>query len=38
MLEPGKKYWVTIEIKNDSIQYNAEVAQYKLKILPQGVL
>jgi len=38
VLEPGKKYWVSIEIKNDSIQYNAEVAQYKLKILPQGVL
>jgi len=38
VLEPNKKYWVTIEIKNDSIQYNAEVAQYKLKILPQGVM
>jgi len=38
ILTPGKKYWVSIEIKNDAIQYNAEVAQYKLKILPQGVL
>jgi len=38
VLEPNKKYWVSIEIKNDSIQYNAEVAQYKLKILPQGVM
>jgi len=38
VLEAGKKYWVSIEIKNNTIQYNAEVAQYKLKILPQGVL
>ena len=38
VLESGKKYWVAIEIKNVSINYNAEVAQYKLKIKPQGVL
>lgn len=38
ILEPGIKYWVTIEIKNVAIDYNAEVAQYKLKIKPQGVL
>ena len=38
ILAPNMKYWVTIEIRNDAIQYNAEVAQYKLKILPQGVM
>lgn len=38
VLTPGKKYWVTIEIKNPLINYNSEVAQYKLKILPQGVM
>ena len=37
-LEAGTKYYVTVQIKNDSINYNAEVAQYKLKIKPQGVL
>lgn len=38
ILTPGKKYWVSVEIKNGSIQYNAEVAQFRLKIKPQGVL
>jgi len=38
ILTPNKKYFVSIEIKNPAINYNAEVAQYKLKILPQGVL
>jgi hypothetical protein len=38
ILTPNKKYYVSVEIKNDSLQYNAEVAQFKLKILPQGVL
>jgi len=38
ILTPGTKYWVAVEIKNNSIQYNSEVAQYKLKILPQGVM
>jgi hypothetical protein len=36
-LPAGMKYDVTIEIKNDSIGYNDEVAQFKLKILTQGV-
>lgn len=38
ILAPGQKYWVTIEIKNPALEYNQEVAQYKLKIKPQGVL
>ena len=36
-LESGKKYIVSIQIKNDSLPYSEEVAQFKLKILPQGV-
>ena len=38
VLIPNNKYWVSIEIRNPSLNYNAEVAQYKLKIKPQGVL
>ncbi len=38
ILSPGIKYWVTIEIRNMALNYNVEVAQYKLKILPQGVI
>ena len=38
ILTAGQKYWVTIEIKNVTIDYNAEVVQYKLKVKPQGVL
>ena len=34
----GVKYHVSIQISNPVIGYNAEVAQYKLKIKPQGVL
>src|SRR5574344_3147793 len=37
-LEVGKKYQVAIEIKNESLNFNVEVAQFKLKILPQYVL
>lgn len=37
-LEVGKKYQVAIEIKNNSLNFNVEVAQFKLKILPQYVL
>lgn len=37
-LTAGNKYWVTIQITNDVIGFNAEVAQYKLKIKEQGVL
>lgn len=37
-LEVGKKYQVAIEIKNDLLNFNVEVAQFKLKILPQYVL
>ena len=38
ILEVGKKYQVAIEIKNETLNFNAEVAQFKLKILPQYVL
>ncbi len=38
ILEVGKKYQVAIEIKNESLKFNVEVAQFKLKILPQYVL
>ena len=38
ILEVGKKYQVAIEIKNVSLNFNVEVAQFKLKILPQYVL
>ena len=38
ILEVGKKYQVAIEIKNESLNFNVEVAQFKLKILPQYVL
>ena len=38
LLEVGKKYQVAIEIKNKSLNFNVEVAQFKLKILPQYVL
>jgi len=37
LLTSGKKYIVTIQIKNDTMPYSEEVAQFKLKILPQGV-
>ncbi len=33
----GKKYYVSVQIKNDNMPYSEEVAQFKLKILPQGV-
>ena len=38
ILEVGKKYQVAIEIKNTSLNFNVEVAQFKLKILQQYVL
>lgn len=37
-LTPGKKYIVSVQITNSSIPYNAEVAQYRIKIKPQGVV
>lgn len=37
-LTVGTKYWVTVQITNASIDYNAEVVQYKLKVRAQGVL
>lgn len=37
LLTPNKKYMVSIQISNASIGYNAEVAQFKLKIKNQGV-
>ena len=38
ILEVGKKYQVAVEIKNETLNFNFEVAQFKLKILPQYVL
>lgn len=38
ILTANTKYWVTIEIRNQALEYNSEVAQYKLKIKPQGVM
>ena len=38
ILEVGKKYQVAIEIKNESLNFNVEVAQFKLKILPQYIV
>ncbi len=38
LLTAGQKYWVTVQITNNSINYNQEVAQYRLKIKLQGVL
>ena len=35
-LAPGT-YYVAVEIENPDIDYNGEIAQYKLKIKPQGV-
>lgn len=37
-LTVGVKYIVNVEIKNDTIPYKGEVAQYKMKIKPQGVV
>jgi len=37
ILTPGTKYDVSIQVTNTSLNYNAEIAQFKLKILPQGV-
>lgn len=37
VLMANKVYHVGVEIKNNSINFNAEVAQFKLKILPQLV-
>ena len=38
LLAPNTKYIVSVEIKNDSIQYKGEIAQYKMKVKPQGVI
>ena len=37
LLTPSKKYIVSIQIKNDTTGYSGEIAQFKLKIKPQGV-
>lgn len=37
-LTVGVKYIVAVEISNDTIPYKGEVAQFKLKIKPQGVI
>jgi len=37
ILEVNKKYRVSIQIKNEQTGYSGEVAQFKLKIKPQGV-
>ncbi len=38
LLTENTKYIVTVEISNASINYNDEVAQFKVKIKPQGVV
>ena len=37
ILEVSTKYLVSVEIKNDTIPYKGEIAQYKMKVKPQGV-
>ena len=37
-LTSGQKYEVAVQITNSALEYNQEVAQYKLKIKPQGVI
>jgi len=37
LLDPSIKYRVTVQIKNIVTGYSGEVAQFKLKIKPQGV-
>jgi len=37
ILTAGEKYKVGVEIKNDTIPYRSEIAQFKVKILPQIV-
>lgn len=36
-LTAGIKYLVGVQISNSAISYNAEIAQFKLKVLPQIV-
>lgn len=37
LLDPSKKWLVSIQIVNGDLGYSGEVAQFKLKIKPQGV-
>ena len=37
ILTAGEKYIVSVEISNSTIPYKSEIAQYKLKVKPQGV-
>jgi hypothetical protein len=36
-LTAGQKYIVSIRIKNDTIPYSKEIAQFKIKIKPAGI-
>jgi len=38
VLTAKQKYIVCIEVRNDTIPYKGEIAQFKLKVLPQGVV
>ena len=38
LLDVGTKYLVSVEIKNDTIPYKGEIAQYKMKVKNQGVV
>lgn len=38
LLNPNQKYIVGVEIRNDTISYRSEVAQFKLKIKPSAML
>jgi hypothetical protein len=38
LLIPGKKYIISVQMSNPTIPYNSEIAQYRVKIKPQGVL
>jgi len=37
VLKSGSTYIVTVQITNLSINYNKEIAQFKLKVLPQAI-
>jgi hypothetical protein len=35
LLIENEKYWVGVEIKNDTIYYRGEIAQFRMKVKPQ---
>jgi hypothetical protein len=38
LLTENEKYWVGVEIRNDTIPYRGEIAQFKIKVKPQIVI